>query len=103
MNQYQHELKAPLSIIEGVLSNDFYDWETQREIVLTQVSRGSQLVNMMSRVLSEKTISQPKPFDIAPLAQECALLFESNFKNSAYNNAYKLPQKHFDARRRFFL
>lgn len=92
MNQYQHELKAPLSIIEGVLSNDLYDWETQRKIVLTQVSRGSQLVNMMSRVLNEKPIPQPKPLDISPLAHECALLFESNFKNITYSNADTLPR-----------
>lgn len=91
MNQYQHEIKAPLSIIEGVLSNDLYDWETQRDIVLRQVSRGTQLVNMMNRVLSEKPKPQLKPLDISPLAQECALLFESNFKTIAYK-ARTLPR-----------
>eukprot|EP01025_Chloroclados_australasicus_P042430 TRINITY_DN4512_c1_g2_i1.p2 TRINITY_DN4512_c1_g2~~TRINITY_DN4512_c1_g2_i1.p2 ORF type:complete len:140 (+),score=10.41 TRINITY_DN4512_c1_g2_i1:3-422(+) len=54
MNHYHHDIKAPLSIIDGVLSNDIYDKEKQKDIVLQQVERGSRLIATMAGILNKR-------------------------------------------------
>ena len=90
MNEYQHEIKAPLSIIDGILSNDLYDRETQRRIILEQVSRGTQLIGMMNSVLRGKREPQCKPLNILPLIRRCALLFENHVHSIIYKTT-ELP------------
>lgn len=91
MTQYQHEIKAPLSIIDGVLSNDVYDKETQRDIILEQVSRGTNLINMMNGVLREKYHPKRESIHIMALIQRCTLLFKPQFKSISCDTAPSLP------------
>ncbi len=76
MNQYHHDIKAPLSIIDGVVSNDLYDRKKQQQVILEQVKRGSQLITMMSNVLRGQRERQTQPVDLKTLIENCVTLFE---------------------------
>lgn len=80
MNQYHHDIKAPLSIIDGVVSNDLYDQKRQSEIILEQVARGTQLITMMSSVLHGSRERQTKPVNLQSEIENCLLLFEREIR-----------------------
>ena len=61
MNHYHHDIKAPLAIIDGVLSNDIYDKEKQKDIVLQQVERGSRLIATMAGILKGERKRKVQP------------------------------------------
>ena len=84
MNQYHHEIKSPLSIIDGVVSSDLYDPEKQRQLILDQVDRGSQLISMMSAVFHEKREQDFSCLNIRALAKRCSLLFERRASRITY-------------------
>ncbi len=81
MNQYHHDIKAPLSIIDGVVSNDLYDHKRQSEIILEQVARGTQLITMMSSVLHGCRERQTKPVDLKSEIESCLVLFEREIRS----------------------
>jgi len=75
MNHYHHDIKAPLSIIDGVLSNDIYDKEKQRDIVLEQVDRGSRLIATMAGVLKGERKRKVQAISLEEIVQDSLFLF----------------------------
>ncbi len=78
-NQYHHDLKTPLAIIDGVISTDIYDEAKRREIVIEQVKRGSQLIATMANMLKEKRERKITTIDLGQTLERSAFLFESSF------------------------
>ncbi len=85
MNHYHHDIKAPFAIIDGVLSNDIYDRDKQRNIVLEQVERGSRLIATMSSILGGKHKRRIQPCSVEALIQDCLYLFENSFDKVEYD------------------
>lgn len=79
MNHYHHDIKVPFAIIDGVLSNDIYDRNKQRDIVLEQVERGSRLIATMAGILGGKHKRRIQPCALETLVQDCLYLFEKSF------------------------
>lgn len=84
MNHYHHDIKVPFAIIDGVLSNDIYDRDKQRNIVLEQVERGSRLIATMASILGGKHKRRIQPCALEPLVQDCLYLFEKSFDKVEY-------------------
>lgn len=84
MNQYHHDIKAPLSIIDGVMSNNVYESEKQREIVLQQVARMTKLVATMSSVFREQRERREKPVEIVELVKDCVVMFDKQIDSVNY-------------------
>ncbi|HTF97768.1 MAG TPA: ATP-binding protein [Cellvibrio sp.] len=84
MNHYHHDIKVPFAIIDGVLSNDIYDREKQRDIVLTQVERGSRLIATMASILGGKHKRRIQACALESLVQDCVYLFENAFDKVEY-------------------
>ncbi|MDO6461095.1 HAMP domain-containing sensor histidine kinase [Granulosicoccaceae sp. 1_MG-2023] len=82
MNQYHHDIKAPLSIIDGVVSNNLYDKEKQHRIILEQVHRGTELISMMSAVLRGQRERQTEPVNLEQIIRNCVMLFEREISHS---------------------
>lgn len=76
MNHYHHDIKAPFAIIDGVLSNDIYDREKQKNIVLEQVERGSKLIATMAGILRGKRKRRLQSCALEGLIQDCLFVFE---------------------------
>ncbi len=75
MNHYHHDIKAPLAIIDGVLSNDIYDKEKQKDIVLQQVERGSQLITTMAGILKGERKRKVQPLSLSEVVKDSVFLF----------------------------
>ncbi|MFL0808940.1 MAG: GHKL domain-containing protein [Agarilytica sp.] len=75
MNHYHHDIKAPLSIIDGVLSNNVYDKEKQKDIVLEQVERGSRLITTMANILKGERKRRVKPVSLREVVDDSVFLF----------------------------
>ena len=84
MNHYHHDIKAPFAIIDGILSNDIYDREKQKDIVLAQVERGSKLIATMASILGGHHKRRIQPCDLGALIQDCLYLFEKSFDRVEY-------------------
>ncbi len=84
MNHYHHDIKAPFAIIDGILSNDIYDRDKQRDIVLAQVDRGSRLIATMASILGGKHKRRVQPCALDSLVQDCLYLFETSFDKVEY-------------------
>jgi signal transduction histidine kinase len=84
MNHYHHDIKAPFAIIDGILSNDVYDRDKQRDIVLAQVDRGSRLIATMASILGGKHKRRIQPCALDSLVQDCLYLFETSFDKVEY-------------------
>jgi signal transduction histidine kinase len=84
MNHYHHDIKAPFAIIDGILSNDIYDRDKQRDIVLAQVDRGSRLIATMASILGGKHKRRVQPCALESLVQDCLYLFETSFDKVEY-------------------
>lgn len=80
MNQYHHDIKTPLAIIDGVISTDVYDQDKQRDIILKQVARGTELISIMAGILNGKRNRNITTIHLHELIQHCAILFESRFE-----------------------
>lgn len=85
MNHYHHDIKAPFAIIDGVLSNDIYDRDKQRDIVLAQVERGSRLIATMASILGGKHKRRVQACALESLVQDCLYLFEASFDKVEYD------------------
>lgn len=79
MNHYHHDIKVPFAIIDGVLSNDVYDRDKQRDIVLAQVERGSKLIATMASILGGKHKRRIQACSLESIIQDCLYLFEKSF------------------------
>ncbi len=84
MNHYHHDIKVPFAIIDGVLSNDIYDRDKQRDIVLEQVERGSRLIATMASILGGKHKRRIQPCALESVVQDCLYLFEKSFDKVEY-------------------
>lgn len=84
MNHYHHDIKAPFAIIDGVLSNDIYDRDKQRDIVLAQVERGSRLIATMASILGGHHKRRIQFCSLETLIQDCFYLFEKSFDKVEY-------------------
>lgn len=82
MNQYNHDIKAPLAVIDGVLSTDLYDSEKQREIIMSQVERGTRLITTMASILRGKRSRKLTPVLLDDILLDCLLVFEKRFNNT---------------------
>lgn len=85
MNHYHHDIKVPFAIIDGVLSNDIYDRDKQRDIVLEQVERGSRLIATMASILGGKHKRRIQPCALESVVQDCLYLFEKSFDKVEYD------------------
>lgn len=84
MNHYHHDIKAPFAIIDGILSNDMYDRDKQRDIVLAQVERGSKLIATMASILGGHHRRRIQSCALESLVQDCLYLFEKSFDKVEY-------------------
>jgi signal transduction histidine kinase len=84
MSHYHHDIKAPFAIIDGVLSNDIYDRDKQRDIVLSQVERGSRLIATMASILGGKHKRRIQSCALESLVQDSLYLFETSFDKVEY-------------------
>ena len=84
MNHYHHDIKAPFAIIDGILSNDIYDRDKQRDIVLAQVERGSKLIATMASILGGHHKRRIQSCALETLVQDCLYLFEKSFDRIEY-------------------
>ena len=84
MNHYHHDIKAPFAIIDGILSNDIYDRDKQRDIVLAQVERGSKLIATMAGILGGHHRRRIQSCALEKLVQDCLYLFERSFDHIEY-------------------
>ena len=85
MNHYHHDIKAPFAIIDGVLSNDIYDREKQKDIVLAQVERGSKLIATMAGILGGHHKRRIQACSLENLFHDCLYLFEKSFDKIEFN------------------
>jgi len=85
MNHYHHEIKAPLSVIDGVVSNNVYDNAKQREVILTQVERISKLIATMTSVFQGQRQRKEQPVALVELVKNCVSLFEGQINQIHYD------------------
>jgi signal transduction histidine kinase len=77
MSHYYHDIKAPLSVIDGVLTNQLYDSETQRQVILEQVELGSKLITTVADILKEKRARNVGPVSLGKVLDESLLVFKN--------------------------
>lgn len=90
MNHYHHEIKAPLAIIDGILSSDIYPVEKQRDIILRQVERGTELISLMGDVLRGERKRETRRLALLPLIKQCVSLFERDINHVEFHSV-KVP------------
>jgi signal transduction histidine kinase len=83
MNHYHHDIKAPLSVIDGVLTHELYDKDKQRQIILEQVALGSRLITTMASLLKGQRQRQVGPVSIQGVIEDCILIFNHVLASSA--------------------
>lgn len=81
MNLYHHDIKTPLSIIDGVVSNDLYDEEKRRQVILEQVAWGSHLITTMARLLNGGRKIKVEKLSLEQVLGDCALVFGRTIPN----------------------
>ncbi|MFL0802237.1 MAG: GHKL domain-containing protein [Agarilytica sp.] len=84
MNHYHHDIKAPLAIIDGVLSNDIYDKDKQKDIVLQQVERGSQLITTMAGILKGERKRKLQSLSLSEVVKDSVFLFSQGIDEVNY-------------------
>lgn len=84
MNHYHHDIKAPFSIIDGVLSNDIYDKEKQKDIVLQQVERGSRLIATMAAILKGGRRRKVQALSLEEVVRDSVFLFSQGIDKIEY-------------------
>ncbi len=80
MNQYHHDIKTPLAVIDGIVSTDMYDKEFQRKIVLEQVTKGTNLIATMASILRGKHNRETKKIRLNDCIKQCLFLFDNRFE-----------------------
>ncbi len=85
MNHYHHDIKAPLAIIDGVLSNDIYDKEKQKDIVLQQVERGSRLITTMANILKGERTRKIQKLSLEEVVKDSVFLFSQGIDEVHYD------------------
>ncbi len=91
MNHYHHDIKAPLAIIDGVLSNDIYDKDKQKDIVLQQVERGSRLITTMANLLKGERTRKVQKLSLEEVVKDSVFLFSQGIDEIHYDFA-SLPE-----------
>lgn len=81
MNHYHHDIKAPLAIIDGVLTNDVYDREKQTQIVLEQVDRSSKLIATMAQILRGQRKRRLVPVSLRETIEDSLFLFSQGLQD----------------------
>ena len=97
MNLYHHDIKTPLSIIDGVVSNDLYDEEKRRQVILEQVAWGSHLITTMARLLNGRRTIKVESLSLEQVLGDCALVFGRTIPNLRTVFAQVLPEIQGDA------
>ncbi len=80
MNQYHHDIKTPLAVIDGIVSADMYDKDFQREVVVEQVKKGTKLIATMANILRGKRNREVKKLKLHECIQQCLFLFDNRFE-----------------------
>ncbi|MFL0800175.1 MAG: HAMP domain-containing histidine kinase [Agarilytica sp.] len=83
MNQYHHDIKTPLAVIDGIVSTGMYDKAQQREIVMEQVAKGTKLIATMANILRGKRNREITQIMLRDCIQQCLLLFDNKFENTS--------------------
>ncbi|MFL0804069.1 MAG: HAMP domain-containing histidine kinase [Agarilytica sp.] len=83
MNQYHHDIKTPLAVIDGIVSTDTYEKSTQRQIVLEQVTKGTKLIATMAGILKGKRNREIKRLSVGENIKQCLFLFDTQFEKIA--------------------
>lgn len=81
MNLYHHDIKAPLSIIDGVVSNHLYDDEKRRSIILEQVAWGSRLIATMAQLLKTDRKRKTGPVVLQEVLDDCCFVFKRSMEH----------------------
>src|SRR5690606_38411770 len=81
MNLYHHDIKTPLSIIDGIVSNDLYDEEKRRQVILEQVAWGSHLITTMARLLNGGRKIKVESLSLEQVLGDCARVFDRTIPN----------------------
>lgn len=79
IGQYNHDIKAPLSIIESVIDADVYSEEKKRRIIFEQLRMGEELIATMSKLIRGSISREVTLVDLRSLVKGCVLLFEKRF------------------------
>ncbi|MBL4789518.1 MAG: response regulator [Kordiimonadaceae bacterium] len=81
-NEYNHDVKTPLSNIEAlILAGEAFTEEERKTKILDQVERGNALVSTMVNVLKEQHFKTKSLFDLNQLADEVIQSFPTQVKN----------------------
>ncbi len=80
MNQYHHDIKTPLAVIDGIVSTGMYDKEQQREIVMEQVAKGTKLIATMANILRGNRNRETTQILLRDSIQQCLFLFDNGFE-----------------------
>ncbi len=88
MNQYHHDIKTPLAVIDGIVSTDIYDKDIQRDIVMEQVSKGTKLIATMTGILRGNRNRKIEDILLQDSISACLFLFENRFEkiSTHFNN-----------------
>ncbi len=87
INHYNHDIKAPLSVIDGVVTHELYDKEKQRQIILEQVALGSRLISTMANLLRGNRQRTETTVSVGQIIDDCLLIFGHSLKESQVNIA----------------
>lgn len=96
MNEYQHELKAPLSIMQMYAQSDM-DAEALRSEVLTQCRRLFALLERMLRVLHDDRQRHERPVSLNGVVQAAVKLFPQRKAQLALDLDSRAPMLSGDA------
>ncbi len=75
IGHYNHDIKGPLSIIDGVVKHQLYEPKRQREVILEQVELGTKLISIMAGLLRGDRRSTKKPVAIANVLEDCSRIY----------------------------
>lgn len=92
-NQYHHDIKTPLAVIDGVISTDIYDEETRRKIVIEQVEKGSQLITTMANMLKGNRKRKISLIDVGEILENCTIIFQSYFDKIDIIRTHEYPME----------
>ena len=85
INQYHHDIKAPLAIIDGIITADVYDKKKQKEVVLEQVDRASKLITTMADILHGERKREVAVVNMEEVIKDSVGLFAHSIDSVMYH------------------
>ena len=85
INQYHHDIKAPLAIIDGIITADVYDKKKQKKVVLEQVDRASKLITTMADILHGERKREVAVVNMEEVIKDSVGLFAHSIDSVMYH------------------